>query len=359
MLYWVGLVSVVFILAILVSYFKISRRIRTQIFSLISILLIWFSGFRDGLGTDYEVYVHRLLHAPIIDLPFFFSEPLYNLFVNLIRSTALSEVFFFLVMAVITVMPVISTYKKFNHFFICIAIYMMLPILYFGSFNVVRQLAAASIFLYASKYIIDRRFEMYVLFMVVAFFLHKSALVLLPIYFINFKNIRISEVLALLFFSFSPGIFSNLITKVTPYLEIISYDMYLDYASESFSSISFTQILFHIIIIILVFVKDKIKGLFHGNYYIFTLKMGVLYLFFTNLALSGVSISYRLAFYFAPFLPLLACMIVDNVRYNFKLGVTLVLFVLFAVVGVRFLYLNADNRLVVPNDVKPIISLFD
>jgi transmembrane protein EpsG len=360
MFFWLALVIIVLFLGGLVTYIKLDIKTRNILIFIISVLLIWFSAFRDGLGTDYYVYVHRLLYAPVLDIPILLSEPLFNIFIHIIRDTYLTEIFYFLMMAIITIFPAILIYKKFNNIFIILLVFIMLPILYFGSFNIVRQLAAASIFLYSSKFIIDRQFIKYILFILIAFFLHKSALLLIPIYFINLKEIRIPFVIVLFGLSFTPTIFYDLAVSITAYLELISYDNYINYSSDAASSISFTQVLFHIILFILLLLKESIKKMAFSEYYILSIKMSILYLFFINLSVSGLSISYRLAFYFALFLPILPIILIEyfNKSIN-KILVTVIIIIIFSFIGGRFLYINIDNDYVIPSKIKSLNSLID
>jgi hypothetical protein len=70
-----------------------------------------------------------------------------------------------------------------------IYIYAMLPILYLSSFNVIRQFLAVAIFAYSIRFIVERKFLFYVLLTCLsAFLVHKSAVLMLPLYFFLARN---------------------------------------------------------------------------------------------------------------------------------------------------------------------------
>lgn len=61
--------------------------------------------------------------------------------------------------------------------------------LYFYSMNVVRQTICFAIFLYALKYIRQKNFKKYFIYIIIASFMHKTALIYLPLYFLLDLNI--------------------------------------------------------------------------------------------------------------------------------------------------------------------------
>lgn len=68
---------------------------------------------------------------------------------------------------------------------------------YFHQFNVIRQLLASAIVLQGFKFIYERKFFKYLLIIFIAAFIHKMALLLLPIYFIYNIKIDIKKIVIL------------------------------------------------------------------------------------------------------------------------------------------------------------------
>ena len=79
-----------------------------------------------------------------------------------------------------------------------IVLYVML-FRYFSSYNILRQSVAAIIFLYAIKYIVSKEFAKYLLFCALAICFHLSALLLIPMYFIQYvrMSFKMSVILIL------------------------------------------------------------------------------------------------------------------------------------------------------------------
>jgi len=124
-----------------------------------------------------------------------------------------------------------------------ILFFLLLPILYFSSLNVIRQFMAVALFAYSLRYIVERSFVKYAIFIILASIAHKSALILLPGYFLF--GIRLS-----LFSYIFVGLGFFLSLSFLPV--IISYSgfslIYLDlYKSEGVNAMSVLMLLFFVV----------------------------------------------------------------------------------------------------------------
>ncbi len=153
--------------------------------------------------TDHDYYVSAFIKISRIEtLPidgpfdFFFNKyegtasPLEKGFVllyRLISNLGFSEIGFFFIIGFITNLLVISTFYRFKYPVIAVIVYITST--YFAQeFNLVRQCLAISIIFYALKYLEEKRWKKYLLFVLVAFTIHQSSLLgllLLPFCFIN------------------------------------------------------------------------------------------------------------------------------------------------------------------------------
>ncbi len=356
---WLVLIFSVLLISWLITYQRLSGSAKSALIFTVTFILVYFATFRDGLGTDYPFYVYRLLSAPIIQGPFLLTEPLFNLLAQFVRDTSLSYVFYFLFMSTLTIVPTILTYKKFDNFFIIMLVYLLVPILYSGTFNIVRQAAAAGIFLFSIRYIVDKDFLKYSICIFLAFLVHKSAFILLPLYFVGVNRLDY-KYLVILLFSFSNKYLVDVIHRFSSFLELISYDRYLDYTSSVVEGVSTTQILFHIFLIPIYLLRDKIKNKSMGKYYVVSVKMYIFYLFFMNFASTGLPISYRISFYFAPFIPIIVNLLIELfAKKKNKIVMTYCLSSLFVLLGFFYFYIHFDNPTVVPKTILPINSIVD
>lgn len=117
-------------------------------------------------------------------------------------------------------------------FFIVSLLY--LPFLYVASLNVVRQLIATAIFVYAIRFIIESKFLLYCLTIFVATLFHMSAVILFPLYWILKWNVS-KKVVFIIFL----GIFLLVFINPLPYISFLvanpAYAYYLtdpDYAAN-------------------------------------------------------------------------------------------------------------------------------
>ncbi len=350
----------------LYTYTNIPCENKLLIFILIVLALIYFSAFRDALGTDYWVYVYRIENEGLIKLPFLLSEPLFEILGEIIRTTSLSYVFYFFIMAVITVMFTLTAYKRYDNYFIIMAIYMLLPALYSATFNIIRQAFVAAIFLYASRFISENKsFLMYSFLIMLAFLMHKSAIFLLPLFFISAKDFNRITIIVLLVLSFLPGLFpemfEGIMNKLLFLTDALDYTLYFDYTTDVVGGVSFTQVILYLALFLTFFFKKKILRLADSPKYIFAIKMLVLYLIFNNIAsVTSFDIAYRIAFLFILFIPIVFAMIVtlfhrQTNRIIFGTAIVLI----FCMISIVYFSTNIDNVAVIPTKFLSPDSLFD
>jgi len=97
---------------------------------------------------------------------------------------------------------------------------------YFVFLNTMRQMLVVAIFLYAIKFIKERKLFKYLIYMLIATTIHTSAIVLLPLYWLYGIKLRPMKVciIATILIAIKP-ILSNLILKV---IEMTKYTYYID-----------------------------------------------------------------------------------------------------------------------------------
>jgi transmembrane protein EpsG len=103
----------------------------------------------------------------------------------------------FLLIAFVTNVMLFSSLKKYSsHIFVSLMIYY--STLYFiTDMDVIRQCIAINIFFYSLKYIVDHNILKYFIAIFIASLFHRTALILLPMYFILNKQFKISTLLIL------------------------------------------------------------------------------------------------------------------------------------------------------------------
>lgn len=358
MIYWIVFLFLEYLLLLL---FTSSKRegARTWLLFLIIIIAVYFAGFRDCLGMDYDGYrEHCERERYIGDAIWFFNEPIYELIRNFCASTHFSAVVFFLAFAALTSAPALYYYSKSDNFFLSGFIYLTYTGLYLFSFNVVRQFAAAGILMIGTYYLLKGGKKNKLLFIAVVFIsalIHKSALFFLPVLFLLKKDFNVVVILILLILSFVIP-FENIfgISQLSALLGMMDYDIYLDNSSVTISKYSLSNLYLHLMLIPLLFNKGKILKMSNSERYVFSIKMFVVYLICNNLSANGIPIAYRTGILFAMYIPIALSIIprLFKERLVGYIAIIIPFLILFFAIGM-------SNSIVVPDRMLPLNSIFD
>lgn len=169
-------------------------------FGIAAFILIFVSGFRFCVGTDYSSYywsgpIHaNRLKESIIKL----DEPGSDFIYWFIRLFTKKNYVPILAFAVLTIgFAMIVIYKNTDCYFVATMLFIFLGCWHF-SFNALRQCLAASIVFYGIKYLKNREFIKYFIVVFVAFLFHRSAIIMIAPYFIIRNRISFKNVLLLI-----------------------------------------------------------------------------------------------------------------------------------------------------------------
>ena len=178
-------IALLFIICILL----LLRRILTENSKIIAsrivcACLIIFSGFRFCVGTDYNGYVDTF-EKVVTQGRYYELEWGYYWLVKIVDRIGGTAQFVFLLFAFATITFI---YKFIEHFsenvelswlvFVCIGPY------YVSTFNGMRQWLAVAIFAYSLRFIKENNFKKYLLFNMIGFLFHYSAIILIPFYWV-------------------------------------------------------------------------------------------------------------------------------------------------------------------------------
>lgn len=283
-------------------------------------ILIAFVGFRDvSVGTDtanYSFYFQVLKHGGPIH-----SEYLYG-FLNKLVIFVNGEYFWVqLLSAILVVVPVFFViHKKSPYPYLSIFLYLTLYI-YFYSFNIVRQSIAISLCFLAVSYFFKNRLWYFGL-VITAINFHASAIIMVPLYFIDKISPKGRHIAAALLITFVIGIFlPSYIINIAAFLG------YANYIEGGFALGSLIGNMFYLILlntvffVIYKFEKDKSNTLF--------------LLFFLFLVVSNLLIRFpygnRIILYFSIFQVLYFPILLNSLRKKEKsmLFVFLIIYALF------------------------------
>lgn len=149
-----------------------------------------FSGLRNNMGdTFYYIYSYNLLDPDTME-PIKFSFEggiLYPYIQYLCRLRSPDPYALIMITALIAVIPTVFIIYKYScPYELGIALY-VLTSYYTFSMNGIRQYAAAGILILGTKYLLSEKFSdffKYLIFVLIAWLFHSSALIMIPIYFV-------------------------------------------------------------------------------------------------------------------------------------------------------------------------------
>ncbi len=207
---------------------------------LVTIPLVCVSGFRWRVGTDFAVYYNFFNEIPNYSLGFLLSSQ-YSDFIPFERGFSVliwiigvinkNPQFIVFITSLINVTCVVYSLKKYSNFF-SLSIYLYITtMMYYSAFNGIRQWIASVIIFLAFKYVVDRNFKRYLIFVLIASLIHISALIMIPVYFIvNFKPFSKQIIIIVAIFAI---IAMSLTTILASFEDVVSGTRYENYTSIS------------------------------------------------------------------------------------------------------------------------------
>ena len=203
-----------------------------SVFLFLCLYLIIFSGIRYYVGTDYWAYIDAYCQQAS---GFFYNWHFEIGFFTLIKAVAffkVSYVWFFIVVAVITIFPIANAVRKRSPYPIFSMTLYVLLFFFCSSFNTPRHSIAIAIIIWASKYIIEKKFWNYLICVAFATTFHTSAVVFIGLYFIGKIKINNKTKIAMIVFAAITLIFGRRLT--TFFLSLWpQYSIYIGYESGS------------------------------------------------------------------------------------------------------------------------------
>lgn len=157
------------------------------------------ASIRHEVGTDWPIYYHHFFS--INEGGKVFDEWGYNLLNRIVYQFTDN---YAVMVAVVTTASCIFFYKAIfdqSENYAVSILFFVLTATYFTMINQQRQLLAMSIFLFAFRHIREKKFLPYLLLSLLAMAFHKSAVIMIPIYFLYRVHINIRTQILLLIVS--------------------------------------------------------------------------------------------------------------------------------------------------------------
>lgn len=279
------------------------------------LLLFFISTFRGDFTTDYKNYTNLFELYNKYSFSELFNAGFQNeigfIYLNKIIGIISEDVtYFFAIMSLIILFGFFYHFKKYSVNLWLSVLMFITAGSYYASFNITRHIFAVAIVFVGSKFLYDRRFLKWVLVVILASLFHKTAIIMIPFYFIlNFRiNIRnwiliaIGSVITIL-------LFDDIVMFAQQHL-------YEQYTEDSYGM--WGQAITNVVLPLafLVFSLLNIKKLHpNNNKHRIWLNAVIFYAFFNLLALQ-IEMVERLGRFFAPYALLLVPYILSRIQNN-------------------------------------------
>ena len=250
-------------------------------------------------------------------------EPLFVFFVLTAKSLGIG---FWIFTCLCKILSFVLTYKLIErytptkYFYLALMIYVATSSLYLYIDAPFRNMIAISIFLFSIRYIEERKFAKYLLCMLVAIFIHTTALIMLPAYFV--AHVKLSNwiygalyLIALVAFSFTQQIFDLLgrLFASIPFImsNIQGYGSDEDFAQNA-AVFTLGGVIRIIILCLLLYCRQRIMLLKNG---IVLFNLAYMYLLIAILGFY-IPIFSRFVHYFAPFYAIVFASLIVSFEYK-------------------------------------------
>ena len=178
---------------------------------LAGIALFVVAAFRRSVGHDYNSYGWMYINYMSLDIEEIAvgrTEKGYAIINKLLADYILEYQWIFIIMAAFfAVCTAVCVYKYCKRPYIGFAFFLTFGV-YFNTLNFLRQMAAGFIMLYAFRFIRKNQFGRFLIFVLLATCFHRSAIVMIPFYFIlriklNYVSLSVYAGLTAVFMLFS------------------------------------------------------------------------------------------------------------------------------------------------------------
>ena len=181
---YLGVLSLIVTAMVVYNFPGASKGLKTGTLVFSCLLLALVSGFRYDVGTDYMNYMWMYEDYAYLEPITIYEKPGLHIIGRIAAFIFDHHTTWFVMMALITVGLYFFGIKKYSiNVTFSVFLFIFLGV-WHGSFNTVKQHAAAAIFFASLPFLYKRDFLSWMFSCILATFFHEAALVMIPMYFI-------------------------------------------------------------------------------------------------------------------------------------------------------------------------------
>lgn len=331
----------IFIILLAILFFCVAKKssevninnnhndIRSKLFASISFfMLLIISGFRGDFTSDYKSYsdlfsyVNTFSFREIFEMNFFMEKG-YIMLNKIIGIFSENSIY---LMVTISFIILILFFREFRResSYVWFSVLLFINIgSYYTSFNITRQILATAIVFAGSKFLYERKFIKYLIIVVIAALFHKTALIMIPFYFILQNKFRGKTI----FFVFLALLILTI--YIDRFMDLIQRYFYIGY-TYGIVGRNITNVVVPLAIFIFVLFYLNLVDL-NKNRNNILVNAVLFYVFFSILGLR-VQILQRFAEFFSPYALILIPNIVSQIKDKYlKKGYVIIIIIFFLV----------------------------
>jgi len=208
-----------------IANFQVGHRLTFWNWEIVASLALFalVSGVRWNVGVDHLSYLREYLHAQAYGTTIKDFEIGFKLLTQGMALLGFHYAFYFGLLAFLQLFCIYQTFKDERYLLPYVGLTVVLGFHYLSWMNGIRQMLAATIFLFSIQFIVRRKLAPFVSMIVLASLFHMSSLMLLPLYLLpnkDFLNNRLLVAIASVFF-FYIGMDPNWIALVEKYMSLV------------------------------------------------------------------------------------------------------------------------------------------
>lgn len=163
--------------------------------------IFFFSALRYNYGNDYQSYIEGFSEISSFDWSTLFEqeihfEPGWIVLNKLFEPFGFFGLIFFLsLLNSVVIYKFIKKNVPRNYYWLAVFILLFSPDFFLIQLSVMRQNLAILVFIFSTRFILQRKFIYFLLCVALAFSFHISAIIILPAYFLGIFNFKIRKII--------------------------------------------------------------------------------------------------------------------------------------------------------------------
>lgn len=303
--------------------------------------LVLISGFRhSSVGNDTIGYLEYFNSVAILDFKLLLEErePGFSFLIKLISGISTNPVFLLTCIATLFTTSISVIIYRYSKSYSSSYILLVSLGIFVFSMTGLRQILAMSILIASVEFIFQRRLFPFLLFCLLSFFVHNTALIFIPAYFLYNVKFDLKHLLAFLTIGIIANIFQEFFFIIL--FKLIYLERFIHY-ENAMTSLSLSG--FYIQLIIIIFCAFSYKNIIyknHENMFFFNLMIiGVLFQFLTPIFAEF----FRVSLYFNIF----SVILVSNViKGNIKFEHSFMKYLCVVLISIFYFSISSQNRII-------------